>query len=389
MGKDITMTGIRADRVFFYLLLLLATVVTLILIWPYIGSVVLAITFAVILQPMHSWFMRRTGQRKGIATALTMATTFLLVLIPLLFGAALLLETFVSLSERVTELMQQPQPPWMAPAERIDQWLSSTGVANALQLQPDVVTQSIGNFMNSVGQNLLRWLSSMGHSAANLNIPAHIIVFISLLGTILANNQLAVKLYKRLSPMDDGIDQLFLDRTRIMTNAMMLSIVVVAVAQGLVTGLFMALGGTPHVIPLTLLATLLSILPGGALIISIPVGILHLMFGNTWGGLLVLLGPLMVLGFLANQLRPLMVSKDAYLNRAFVLLSVFSGMAIFGFMGIVYGPLIMIIFTTVLGVYLKYYHPGPPSVTVDPDDIKLTAEDMLEENGSPEDETGS
>jgi predicted PurR-regulated permease PerM len=370
------MTDIREDRAFFYLLLLLITIITLILIWPYIGSVVLAITFAVLLQPMHNWFRQRVGGRKGIATALTMATTFLLVIIPAIIAALLMLDAFVSLSAKVTEIMQQPNPPWLAPAEQIDQWLSSTGVRETLQLPPETVTQAIRNFVNNAGGALVQWLASAGRTVANLGIP--IILFISLLGTILTNEQLAVKLYKRLSPLDDGIDQLFLDRTRIMTKSMMYSIVVVAIVQGIVTGLFMALGGTPHVIPLTLLATLLSILPGGAVIVSIPVGIVHLLLGNTWGGLLVLLGPLMIMGFLANRVRPMMVSKDAYLNRSFVLLSVFSGMAVFGFMGIVYGPIIMILFTTVLGVYLKYYYPGSPSVVVDPDDLKMTAEDLLE-----------
>ena len=57
-------------------------------------------------------------------------------------------------------------------------------------------------------------------------------------------------------------------------------IVVIAVVQGAVTGIIMALGSTPHVIPLTLLAMLLSIIPGGAAFVAVPVGIVHLMSGN-------------------------------------------------------------------------------------------------------------
>ena len=33
------------------------------------------------------------------------------------------------------------------------------------------------------------------------------------------------------------------------------------------------LGGTPHIVPLTILAVLFSILPGGAAIIAVPVGL--------------------------------------------------------------------------------------------------------------------
>ena len=167
----------------------------------------------------------------------------------------------------------------------------------------------------------------------------------------------------KVSPLDDAIDQLFLDRLRIMTKSMMLSIVVVALIQGTVTGLLMALAGTPHVIPLTIASIVMAILPGGAAIVALPVGLVQILTGNLWGGILIILGTLTFVAGLANQIRPMLVSKEAYLNRAFVLLSVFSGIAVFGFMGIVYGPLIMILFTTVLEVYLKYYRPGPPEVT--------------------------
>ena len=169
-------------------------------------------------------------------------------------------------------------------------------------------------------------------------------------------------LLKKLSPLDDGIDQLFLDRMRIITKSMMLSIVVVAIVQGLATGLLMWLTGTPHVIGLTLLASLLAILPGGAAIIAIPVGIAHIINGNLWSGIIIIAGTVSFVSALANQVRPRMVSKDVNINRAFMLMCVLSGIAIFGLFGVVYGPLIMILFTTTLEVYLQYYRPNKPSV---------------------------
>jgi len=107
----------------------------------------------------------------------------------------------------------------------------------------------------------------------------------------------------------------------------------------------------------------LAILPGGAAIIAVPVGIAHIIVGNVWAGVLIILGTVTFVSALANQVRPLLISKDAYLNRAFVLLSVFSGIAIFGFMGIIYGPLIMILFTTVLEGHLTYYRPQSPPLS--------------------------
>ncbi|MEZ4581612.1 MAG: hypothetical protein R2851_11335 [Caldilineaceae bacterium] len=43
-------------------------------------------------------------------------------------------------------------------------------------------------------------------------------------------------------------------------------------------------------------------------------------------------------------------------------MSVFSGIAMFGFMGVVYGPLIMIFCSTTIEVYLTYFGPSPSDV---------------------------
>ena len=127
----------------------------------------------------------------------------------------------------------------------------------------------------------------------------------------------------------------------------------------------MALTDTPHILPLTALAMILAILPYGAALVGVPVGLIHLLVGNTFEGVFILLGSLTFIAALDNQIRPLLVSKDAYLNRAFVFLSVFSGIALFGFMGVVYGPLIMILFSTTLEVYLKYYRVETPDTVIE------------------------
>jgi predicted membrane protein len=48
------------------------------------------------------------------------------------------------------------------------------------------------------------------------------------------------------------------------------------------------------------------------------------------------------------------VPKDAYLNPALVILSVFGGLGVMGFIGIIYGPVIMILLITSIEVYTKY-----------------------------------
>jgi predicted PurR-regulated permease PerM len=52
-------------------------------------------------------------------------------------------------------------------------------------------------------------------------------------------------------------------------------------------------------------------------------------------------------------LRPHLVPKDARLNSALTILSVFAGVTMFGFLGVIIGPVIMIMITTTIHMYLQ------------------------------------
>jgi predicted PurR-regulated permease PerM len=55
-------------------------------------------------------------------------------------------------------------------------------------------------------------------------------------------------------------------------------------------------------------------------------------------------------------MRPRLVPKSARLDPALMILAVFSGIALFGFIGIVIGPIIMILITTTLQIYQEVFY---------------------------------
>jgi hypothetical protein len=68
----------------------------------------------------------------------------------------------------------------------------------------------------------------------------------------------------------------------------------------------------------------------------------------------VILAFILIVANIDTALRPVLVPKDAYLNPALVMLSVFGGLSLMGFVGILYGPVIMILLVTSVEVYAKY-----------------------------------
>ena len=110
-----------------------------------------------------------------------------------------------------------------------------------------------------------------------------------------------------------------------------------------------------------------SIIPLGGGIVTIPFGIGMVLFGNVFGGVFVVLWHLIVVTNIDNFLRPILVPREARLDPALMLLAVFSGIAMFGFWGIVIGPVVMIVIVTTISVYLAVYK-GVPLEQHDEDD---------------------
>jgi predicted PurR-regulated permease PerM len=75
--------------------------------------------------------------------------------------------------------------------------------------------------------------------------------------------------------------------------------------------------------------------------------------GDIWQGLFIVLGHVLLVTNIDNILKPILVPKSVKLQPALMLLAVFAGLGLFGFLGIFIGPVIMILIITTIDVYLR------------------------------------
>jgi predicted PurR-regulated permease PerM len=139
-----------------------------------------------------------------------------------------------------------------------------------------------------------------------------------------------------------------------MTTAMVKGQFSIAILQGLTDAALLYIVGVDYFIFWFVFITFLSIIPLGGGIIVIPAGIILILTGNIWQGILLIAGHIIIVTNIDNVLRPRFVPKSAYLEPALTMLGVFAGLAMFGFLGIIIGPVIMIILVTTIKVYLNY-----------------------------------
>lgn len=154
-----------------------------------------------------------------------------------------------------------------------------------------------------------------------------------------------------LSPLPNKYDHEIFDKFRGVSFSIFISTFVAAAAQGLVGAIGFAIVGFPAFLAGVLVA-LLSLLPYvGSMIFYIPVGIYYLLIGSIWQGIFVLLWGAVVIGSTDNIIRTYMIKDKAEVNPIFVLFSIIGGIVLFGFWGVVLGPLIIALAVTVFHIY--------------------------------------
>ena len=87
-----------------FLLILLGGVfvVTFFVLKPFLFAIILAVAFAIVFKPLYHKLLFYTGQRRGIAAALSTATVFIVLFIPLLFLGVQIAKQAASLYVTVT-----------------------------------------------------------------------------------------------------------------------------------------------------------------------------------------------------------------------------------------------------------------------------------------------
>lgn len=139
-------------------------------------------------------------------------------------------------------------------------------------------------------------------------------------------------------------------RKLVMANAV--GIPVVALGQGIVALVGYWIFGAPSPILLFALTAVASMIPiVGAAIVYVPVGIFMIAEGDTTNGVLLIIYCLVVVGLTDNVLRFTLLKKLENIHPLNTVFGIIMGMNLFGFMGLVFGPIMISITLLLIQIY--------------------------------------
>ena len=94
------------------------------------------------------------------------------------------------------------------------------------------------------------------------------------------------------------------------------------------------------------------------MIVWIPIGVSILLAGDLMGGLGMLVYGLIIIGGVDNVARFLLQKKLADIHPLITVFGVLIGIPMFGFWGVIFGPLILSLFILFFNMYRHEYVPG-------------------------------
>lgn len=315
----------------------------------YLELIALAGVLAYLFNPLHKRFSKKVSS--GAAAILTLLSAIAIVIIPL---SAILALAGAQIAQMV---------------ETVSTWVSKTdmgalghkvlgAINDALghipfvhfDLTPEKIQSVVGTGATYLGKFALSAASSSVGGIAGAVTGA--LIFLYVFTALLSGGGQVLDLIKDLSPLDPKITKVYLSKIGAMVKATVGGQFVIAVAQGSAGAISIYIAGIHQGFFMFLIfLSVLSIIPLGSGVATIPLGIGMALSGNVPGGIFVVLFHLLITSNIDNILRPMLVPKTAYLPPALMLLAVFAGLSMFGFLGIVFGPVIMIIIITTINLY--------------------------------------
>lgn len=330
----------------------------------YFVLIVVAAVGAYVFTPLFTWFNRRLST--GLSATCTLLSALVVVIVPVGLCVALAIIQITRLVTHVADWVQKTDVNTLG--DRALQLINGV-LARVPFVHTTVTADTLRHALISVGQKggelLLHVLQ--GAVGGIVGAVTSAIIFIYLFVALLVHRDKVRTLIRQLNPLGEEVTDLYLARMGSMVRGTVSGQFVIALCQGVAGAASIYIGGFHQgFFIFAILLTALSIIPLGGGIVTMPFGIGMMFFGHVAGGAFVFLFHLLVVTNIDNVLRPILVPKDARLNSALMLLAVFAGIGMFGFWGIVIGPVLMIVIVTTVEVYLAVFKGVEPET---PDEV--------------------
>jgi predicted PurR-regulated permease PerM len=349
----------RITSLAFYGFVLLLGYLVFRLFQPFLAPLGWAAVLVVLFHPVHVRLEKRIG-RTSAAFASTAGVTFIVIVPGLLVMTAFVQEArqainAVDAAFEAGEL-QRVQAAW----QYVQKQFIGNEPSDLAAIAQDGAAQVAAFVAAQAGAILLNVAMFFFHAA--LMLFAAFFLFRDA-GTVMG-------LVRRVLPFQPEQSERMIRETHELIFATITSGLIVAAIQGGLGGVTFAALGIQAPVFWGVVMAFFALLPFvGAWVVWFPAAIWLILAGDVGRGLILIIVGAGIVGTVDNLLRPALLSGRARLNGLVVFISLVGGLALFGPLGLVMGPIVVATAAGLLEAYTKPYpspEPGevPPAAVV-------------------------
>lgn len=334
---------------FFILLIALTTLAFFGLIRDFIMPIFWAIVLAVVFQPVHQWWLRRTKERSSLAAVLTIATIVVILVIPLaLLGVALARETLLFYDRITTGEIDLTEP--VARARELLPML--TGTLDRVGIELERIEAALANLVAAASRWIAQQALAVGQDAVRVTVLSALMLYV--LFFFLRDGSRMLDGAVRTLPLGDDRERLLFAKFANVSRATIGGALVVSAVQGAIGGLIFWAVGISAPIFWGVVMGILSFLPAvGTGLVWGPAAIILALTGSPVRAVILIVLGILIIGLADNVLRPILVGRYARMPDFVILVSTLGGLATFGLTGVVIGPVIAAFFLTVWEMFAQ------------------------------------
>jgi predicted PurR-regulated permease PerM len=324
---------------------------------PFFSVLLWSVLLYIIIGPLHKRLIRNIDfstikgkiLRNFWAVVFTLGT-LIIVLIPISLLVSIFFRQIAELGRYARDLLNE-KPEYMRELfEKISELIRDVS-AGQVSISADTIELQIKTFISnglqnmvSLGGNVVR---NIGRFSINILIMTFSMYFFYVDGPYLS--RLALRSIPIKGEYISALTAKFMDITR----NLFFGYIIVALLQSVVAYIIFTIFSVKGSLVLSVVTFLLVFFPLiGATLVYVPVAVLKIADGNIAGGIVFLIVSAVFISGIDNILRPFFLRDRIQLHPLIIFFAILGGLFVFGFNGLILGPVLVILFLTVLDLFL-------------------------------------
>lgn len=303
---------------------------------PFLSGILGAITIYILLRRQMKFLTEKKKIRKGFAAMLLLLETVLVFLIPLSIIVMIAVENISDINLNPQELID--------PIEKLAVLIHEQTGYNPLKTEN---LSALLGLLPKVGQYMMNGISSL---AINIFVLVFVLYFM-----LIGREKIEQYIYDIL-PFNEGNKKELLREINLMVTSNALGIPLLAFIQGSIALIGYYIFGVPNALMFAIITGFATVIPiVGTGLVWVPLAVFLVAKGDWPNAIGLVCYGALVVAQIDNLIRLLLQKKMADIHPLITVFGVIIGLPLFGFMGIIFGPLLLSTFVLCFNIFKKEY----------------------------------